>query len=107
MKFEEGNPGKPKGALNKTTRMVKQVFADVFEKLQEDPEANLITWARQNQTEFYKLSTKLIPIQMAGDPDNPIPFNAAIDYTLLPTSVLEAIIAARIKPNESDETTDD
>lgn len=79
-KFKEGNPGKPKGAVNKSTRIVKEVFADVFDKLQTSPEAkekkaDLENWALSNPTEFYKLSSKLIPIQLAGDPDNPVAVN--------------------------------
>lgn len=72
--FKEGNPGKPKGAVNKTTKLVKEVFATVFSELQEDPKANLKTWGSQNPTEFYKLASKLIPIQLSGDPENPLSF---------------------------------
>jgi hypothetical protein len=70
--FKKGNPGKPKGAVNKTTKLVKEVFADVFDKLQKDKKANLITWAKENPTEFYKLASKLIPVQLAVDPENPL-----------------------------------
>lgn len=70
--FKKGNPGKPKGAVNKTTKLVKEVFADVFNDLQKDKVANLKAWAKKNPTEFYKLSSKLIPLQLSGDPDNPI-----------------------------------
>lgn len=73
--FPAGNPGKPKGAVNKTTRIVKEVFADVFNDLQADKKANLKAWAKDNPTEFYKLAAKLIPIQLAGDPDKPITLN--------------------------------
>lgn len=73
--FEQGNTGRPKGATNKTTRTVKEVFAKVFDELQDDPKANLKVWAKNNKTEFYKLSSKLLPIQLAGDPENPIPVN--------------------------------
>lgn len=71
--FKKGNPGKPKGAVNKSTRIVKEVFANVFSKLQKDPKANLTKWARANPTEFYKLAAKLIPLQLGNDPDNPLP----------------------------------
>ena len=79
-KFEQGNPGRPKGATNKTTRIVKDVFADVFNELQTDAyakkkKADLKTWAKNNPTEFYKLAAKLIPIQIGGDPENPVPVN--------------------------------
>jgi len=71
--FEKGNPGKPKGAVNKTTKLVKEVFAEVFENMQTDPDANLLAWGKENPTEFYKLASKLIPIQIGSDPDNPLP----------------------------------
>lgn len=60
-RFEKGNPGKPKGAINKLTKTVKEVVFDVFEKIQSDPSANLLTFAKNNPTEFYKIAAKLIP----------------------------------------------
>lgn len=65
--FEKGNPGKQKGTVLKTTRLVKEVFADVFTSLQSDPHANLEAWGKLNPTEFYKLASKLIPTQMNID----------------------------------------
>lgn len=81
--FKEGNPGKPVGAVNKTTRKVKEVFAQVFNELQEDPEQeyHLSKWAKKNSTEFYKLSSKLIPIQLGGDPENPIGISSLDNLT--------------------------
>lgn len=73
--FKQGNPGKPKGAIHKSTRIVKDVFADVFSQIQADKKANLKAWAIENPTEFYKLASKLIPIQLAGDPENPVAVN--------------------------------
>jgi hypothetical protein len=70
--FKAGNNGKPKGAINKTTKLVKEVFADVFNDLQKDRTANLKTWAKKNPTEFYKIASKLIPLQLSGDPENPL-----------------------------------
>ena len=62
-KFEKGNPGKPKGAVTKTTKLVKDVFAEAFAAIQEGPN-NLKEWGNENPTEFYKLASKLIPTQM-------------------------------------------
>lgn len=62
--FEKGNAGKPKGATNKTTRLVKDVFAQVFSDLQDDPTVKLSEWAKTEPTEFYKLASKLIPTQV-------------------------------------------
>jgi len=42
-KFEKGNPGKPKGAKNKSTQLmrdrIQSLFDDNFEKIQEDLES--------------------------------------------------------------------
>ena len=57
-----------KRGLGKFTKTVKDGFSDVFKNLQKDPKANLMSWAKQNPTEFYKLASKLIPteIDLAG-----------------------------------------
>jgi hypothetical protein len=69
--------GRQKGTPNKIPKQVKDVFFETFTALQEDEEANLTEWAKQNKTEFYKLSSKLLPIQLAGDPENPLAVNVA------------------------------
>lgn len=42
-KFEKGNPGRPKGAKNKSTQLMKDriqaLFDDNFDKIQEDLES--------------------------------------------------------------------
>ena len=68
-KFEKGNSGRPHGAVNKSTKLVKQVFADVFNQLQTEEDAkekraDLKSWALKNTTEFYKLASKLIPTEV-------------------------------------------
>jgi len=73
MPFEKGEGGRPKGAVNKSTKLVKEVFAEAFAELQEDEFTNLVTWGKDNPTEFYKLASKLIPMQLSNDPENPLP----------------------------------
>ncbi|MDB5288548.1 MAG: hypothetical protein JWR05_3497 [Mucilaginibacter sp.] len=63
-KFEKGNPGKPKGALTKTNKLIKEIFADVFYSLQDDPKASLEAWAKENPGDFYKLGIRLVPTQV-------------------------------------------
>jgi hypothetical protein len=63
-KFEKGNPGKPKGAKNKLTISVKETVMAAFEDLQNDPKANIVTWGKENPTEFYKIAAKLIPTEL-------------------------------------------
>ena len=65
--FEKGNKGKPKGATNKITKSVKEAFEIAFSELQEDKEAKLSNWAKENPTEFYKLAAKLIPTSVNAD----------------------------------------
>lgn len=65
-KFEKGNKGKPKGATNKLTRTVKECVLDVFNKLQDDPKANMLTWGKKEPTEFYKIAAKLIPAEITA-----------------------------------------
>jgi len=63
-----GNPaGRPKGAVNKVTRTVREAFENVFDKLQEPGEDGkprpwaLQTVAENQPLEFYKLAKTLIP----------------------------------------------
>jgi len=67
MTFIKGNKGKPKGAQNKLTKSVKEAFEIAFSELQEDKEAKLSNWAKENPTEFYKLAAKLIPTSVNAD----------------------------------------
>ena len=80
MGFNKGEGGRPVGATNKTTKLVKERFAEAFDLLQEDDEVKLSVWGKANPTEFYKLASKLIPVQIAGDPDNPL--NTGIVVTI-------------------------
>lgn len=72
MPFEKGNPGKPKGATNLLTRTVKERVLEVFNELQLDPKVNMVTWAKQEPTEFYKIAAKLIPAEINAHVDNKI-----------------------------------
>ena len=69
--FKKGNPGKPKGAVNKNQKLIKEVFADAFYALQDDPKNNLIAWAKDNPTDFFKLAIRLVPTQMTIVTDIP------------------------------------
>lgn len=73
MTFKPGQSGNPRGRIpgtkNKLTRAVKTVFEEVFTDLQDDPKANLATWAKANTTDFYKLASKLIPQKLEAEVD--------------------------------------
>lgn len=68
-KFQKGDKkpeasGRKKGTPNKVTRSVKEVFSEVFNKLQEDPNVSLEAMARKDPKLFYSLATKLIPTEL-------------------------------------------
>ena len=57
--------GRPKGAINKTTRAVKEALTEAFEQLGGVPA--LKTWAESNPTAFYQLWGKMMPLQVTGE----------------------------------------
>ena len=78
--------GRQKGSPNKTTAVIKDAITTVYADLQAETgkdHGHFFTWAKDNATEFYKLAAKLIPIQVAGDPDNPLRTITEIRETLV------------------------
>ena len=72
VKGQVANPlGRPKGAVNKLTRTVREAFEEAFEELQKDPAAPhaLGPWAKKNPDKFYLLAQKLIPTQVQAQVD--------------------------------------
>jgi hypothetical protein len=63
-------PGRPKGVPNKTTQAVKDLITQAFEE-KGGLEA-FVAWARKNETEFYKIWSKLLPVQLTGRDQGPI-----------------------------------
>ena len=66
--------GRPKGSPNKLTQSVRDAIAQAAEGL--GGTARLIAWAKEdpkNETIFWtSLYPKLLPLQVAGDPKNPV-----------------------------------
>lgn len=62
-----GNRGKgrKKGVPNKATASVKQAIIDAFEK--RGGVTSLVKWAKDNETEFYKLWGRLAPTEVSAD----------------------------------------
>lgn len=58
--------GRTKGTPNKLTKTVRETVLKVFNDLQEDHKANLLTWAKQNPKDFYLIASKLIPNELVG-----------------------------------------
>jgi hypothetical protein len=62
MSFEVGNPGgpgRPPGLPNKTTQIVRQLFADILEKEQDNFREALETLRTTNPKEYVQVMTKL------------------------------------------------
>ena len=53
--------GRVKGTPNKSTAAVKEALTSAFEGLAGVPA--LIEWGRENPTEFYRLWSRLLPLQ--------------------------------------------
>lgn len=79
-----GNRGKgrPKGALNKTTRIAKDAIAFVFDEL-GGAEA-MVTWAQSdpdNLKAFYtSIYPKLLPLQLTGGGEGDAPVSIGIRF---------------------------
>lgn len=67
-------PGRPKGVPNKATTLAKDAIATAAEGL--GGAARLIQWAQEdpaNERAFWAtIYPKLIPVTLAGDPQNPL-----------------------------------
>lgn len=62
--------GRKKGSVNKTTATMKAAIQSVYDKLQDSKggdHQHFLTWAEENQTEFYKIASKLLPMQVEVD----------------------------------------
>lgn len=59
------NPsGKGKGHQNRQTIAVKQCLINAFEEI--GGWRNLASWAKANQTEFYKIWSRMLPHEVTG-----------------------------------------
>lgn len=74
MPFEKGKSGNPNGRQagtpNKITKTVKETVLAAFNELQQDPKVNILAWAKQEPTEFYKIAAKLIPQDLNAKVEN-------------------------------------
>jgi hypothetical protein len=71
-KFGKGNPGKPKGAVNRTTKELKDM---ILKALDESGGVEyLVERANDPRTasSFLALIGKVLPMTVAGDKDNPL-----------------------------------
>lgn len=56
---------RPNGSKNKVTKTAKENVLAVFTRL--GGTANMAKWAKENQTEFYKMYGRLVPQQIDMD----------------------------------------
>lgn len=84
-RFGKGNPGKPKGAISKTTKAAKEAIALAAEGLGGTD--RLIAWAKEdplNERAFWtSIYPKLIPVTLAGDEENPLRTVARIELVAM------------------------
>jgi hypothetical protein len=74
-KIGEGKagPGRPKGLPNKTTAIIKDAIIQAATNAGGGDMVEYLTQqARMNPGPFLSLLGKVLPMQIAGDPDNPI-----------------------------------
>lgn len=72
--LEGKKQGRPKGSLNKTTVAAKEAISLAFDGL--GGADRLTAWAKEdpkNESAFWtSIYPKLLPLQVAGDPENPL-----------------------------------
>lgn len=69
MPFNKGNKlsnGRGKGNQNKFTKQFKDLLTETYLALEKSKKHGLVKWAKDNQTDFYKICSKLIPVQLTG-----------------------------------------
>lgn len=73
--------GRTKGTPNKTTQLAKDAISAAAEGL--GGVNRLIEWAKEdkaNEKVFWsQIYTKLVPVQVGGDPDNPLEMKHKLD----------------------------
>lgn len=72
--FGLGNPGKPKGALSKTTKAAKDAIAQAADELGGSD--RLVAWVKEdpsNERVFWgTIYPKLLPLQLTGEGGGPV-----------------------------------
>lgn len=78
-------PGRPKGVRNKTTQAAKTIIETAADNL--GGAERLTAWAKEdpaNERAFWStIFPKLMPLQVAGDKDNPLRIIAKVERTIV------------------------
>lgn len=84
-KFGPGNPGKPRGALNKVTKAAKEAISEAAEQL--GGVDRLVEWVKEdpsNERVFWgTVYPKLLPLQVNGAGENGEHLISGITVTLI------------------------
>src|SRR5687768_11928462 len=67
--------GRRKGSLNRTTVAMKDAMLSVYADLQAEAgggNGHFLEWARGKPTDFYRLASRLLPLQVTGDGGGPV-----------------------------------
>ncbi len=78
MPLPRKGPGRPPGSQNKLTRDIKAAIINAFETV--GGEAYLARVALENPQVFCALLGKVLPMQIAGDPNNPIVTKLRVEF---------------------------
>ena len=62
--FEKGNKAAVNRGPNKVSKTVKETVLTIFNQIQDDPNLNLLSFAKEFPKEFYALAAKLIPTEL-------------------------------------------
>lgn len=82
--FAKGNTGRPKGAMNKTTALLKDAILKAAEQAGNDIEdkAGMVAYLKKQAQEqpaaFMSLLGKVLPMQIQGDAENPLNIKVTI-----------------------------
>lgn len=97
-RFGSGNPGKPKGALSKTTKTAKEAIQAAADGL--GGKDRLIAWAKEdplNERAFWSsIYPKLLPLQVTGEGGGAIKTESALNVSGLNVDQLRAIASISV-----------
>ena len=88
---QPANRGRKKGTPNKTTTQLKEAILAAAEQAGGD--GGLVKYlhdqARMNPGHFMTLLGKVLPMQVAGDKDNPLQTRAVVEWTVVAPKLIE------------------
>jgi hypothetical protein len=67
--------GRVAGTPNKTTVAIREAMLSVFADMQAttgQENGHFLNWALGNSTDFYKMTTRLLPLQVTGENGGPV-----------------------------------